>query len=118
MSAERLSLNSNILGKGSPVVVTVLPGHSSLLVLPPVPLVVGNIPTVLVDVPPDLRLDLLRLEQPGQQTRPGGSATLRFLVGKSQEVCGQGNSDLHGGMVSQAEYRGISLLPTGSAPGS
>src|SRR5215210_1747267 len=83
-------------GKGSPVVVTVLLGHPGLLVLPPAPLIVGNIPAVPVDVPPDLRLDLLRLEQSGQQTGPGGAATLRFFVRKGEEVVGQGDSDLHG----------------------
>jgi excinuclease ABC subunit B len=59
------------------------------------PLVVGNVPTMLVDVPPNLRLDLLRLEQPGQQTGPGGAATLCFFVREGDELSGKGDSDLH-----------------------
>jgi hypothetical protein len=60
-----------------------------------VPLVVGNIPTVLVDVPPNLRLCLFCLEQTGQQTGTGGAATLRLFIGKGQEIRGQGDSYLH-----------------------
>jgi hypothetical protein len=47
---------------GSPAIVTVLLSHPRLLVLAPALLVVGNIPTMLVDVPSDLRLYLFRLE--------------------------------------------------------
>ena len=66
----------------SPVVVTVLLSHPSLLVLPPVSFVVGNIPTVLVDVPPDLRLYLLRLEKRFDLVQAACTASFRMILRK------------------------------------